>query len=175
MLLDIPQVPLSPNAYWLLFFFGKWEAREIIVSLPHISAAHFFKNRLCHFVFLPFIFIISKAFFTLLGQCFLCRNRLIKNAFFPAFLNLSRIPSIKFFWPFAAQSFTPQGTVCTFPSAPAAQFLTWKSHFAATIFWRDKISVFLSQPLRFRLRRIAALCQRSQLFRSHQPIRYICP
>ena len=59
MLLQIALVALSLHADGLLFFFGQLQIREKIISDLRISTAHFFKNRLCHCLFLPFIICIS--------------------------------------------------------------------------------------------------------------------
>lgn len=59
MLFQVTPVALSPHPDGLLFFFGKLQIREKIISDLRISTAHFLKNRLCHCLFLPFITFIS--------------------------------------------------------------------------------------------------------------------
>lgn len=59
MLLQVTPVALSSHADGLLFFFGQLQIREKIISDLRISTAHFLKNCLCHWLFLPFIICIS--------------------------------------------------------------------------------------------------------------------
>ena len=59
MLLQIAPVALSPHADGLLFFLGQLQIGEKIIPDLCVSTAHFFKNRLCHCLFLPFKSCIS--------------------------------------------------------------------------------------------------------------------
>ena len=62
MLLQIAPVALSPHADGLLFFFGQFQIKEKIIPNLCVSAAHFFKNCLCHCLFLPFkIYIFAPS------------------------------------------------------------------------------------------------------------------
>ncbi len=59
MLLQVTRVAPSPHADGLLFFLGQFQIRKKIIPNLRVSTAHFFKNRLCHCLFLPFKICIS--------------------------------------------------------------------------------------------------------------------
>lgn len=54
MLLQVTLVALAPHTDGLLFFLGQFQIRKKIIPNLRVSTAHFFKNRLCHCLFLPF-------------------------------------------------------------------------------------------------------------------------
>lgn len=63
MLLNISQVPMSPNADWLLFFFGKFQARNVIIALKFVPKTVLFViNNFFHSQILTFLRFILNAF-----------------------------------------------------------------------------------------------------------------